>query len=203
MEGTADRENHPGNTTTHTKDQNKDSVSKNTSELEPPPKKRKVERFDLSTAEAENKWELPEEMATYATKMCNIFLPEKQLQENILDENPIPANISATKEIDSYMKAILHEKGLKQCLSLDKAFSSIQEKIGQVFGPMSTIRDFIEKERENVHAKIAEAENPGEEEKPTSSVEVADKFCALMEMSVTLVGQAFNPKAKYITVHCE
>jgi len=72
MEGTADRENHPGNTTTHTKDQNKDSVSKNTSELEPPPKKRKVERFDLSTAEAENKWKLRENGNVHAAKMCNI-----------------------------------------------------------------------------------------------------------------------------------
>ena len=103
MEGTADREDHPGNTTAHTKkDQNQDPVSNVNPELEPPPKKRKVERFDLSSH--------------FCDKNVNIFLPEKQLQENILDENSIPANISATKEIDLYMKAIIHDKALLEIL---------------------------------------------------------------------------------------
>jgi len=49
--------------------------------------------------------------------------------------------------MDLHSKKILTEKGQKHSLSLDKAFKSAQDKVGLVFGPLSTLWDFLEKER--------------------------------------------------------
>jgi len=53
---------------------------------------------------------LPENMAEFTLKLMNVYIPEKRLNDNILEENPILGNVIAKKEIAN-MKTILNEKG--------------------------------------------------------------------------------------------
>lgn len=54
---------------------------------------------------------MPENMAEFTLKLMNVYIPEKRLNDNILEENPILGNVIAKKEIDANMKTILNEKG--------------------------------------------------------------------------------------------
>jgi len=93
--------------------------------------------------EDSSRWELSDEMANYLSKNMNAFILGKQL----IDFYPLPKNVVFQKELDGYMKEILTDKGQKQCLSLDRAFACIQDKVANGFGPLTLIWDFMEKER--------------------------------------------------------
>ena len=54
-------------------------------------KKAKIERFDLKVGTSQ--WKLSKELAEYANKKLDIYIPEKQIEEGILKEFPIPSNI--------------------------------------------------------------------------------------------------------------
>jgi len=88
--------------------------------------------------EDSSRWELSDEMANYLSKNMNAFILGKQL----IDFYPLPKNVVFQKELDGYMKEILTDKGQKQCLSLDRAFACIQDKVANGFGPLTLIWDF-------------------------------------------------------------
>ena len=57
---------------------------------------------------------------------------------------PATSNVKLTKELDTQMRKTVKEKQNKQCHSIDKAFESIQKKVGLVFAPMSSLWDFLD-----------------------------------------------------------
>lgn len=71
---------------------------------------------------------------------------------------------------------------------------SIHEKIGQVFGPLSSIWEFVESERNTLKSTSSEISEGVDE---NASMNAANTFCTLMEMAVTLLGQAFNSVSYY------
>ena len=54
----------------------------------------------------------------------------------------------------SNIKFLLLEKKAKETLSLDKAFCSVEEKIGKIFRPLSQIWDFLEGQKNTAHEQI-------------------------------------------------
>ena len=74
-----------------------------------PNKKRKFERFDIAGSNSAQSWQLPDELTDYAMKAINRYLPDKDIQENILEEYPIPSNLILKKEIDLHFKDISAE----------------------------------------------------------------------------------------------
>jgi len=75
-----------------------------------PVKKRKFERFDI--ASNSQSWQLPDELKEYAMKAINRYLPEKDVQENIIEDCPVPSNLVIKKEMDLHFKNNQNKKDL-------------------------------------------------------------------------------------------
>ena len=148
-----------------------------------PPAKRM--RFQPSGEEHLNEWELPEELAVYVNETMGKFVPEKQLKENILYENPVPNNIAQPKTLDVFMKELLEEQGKKHSLALEKDLLDIHQKATNILGPFSTLWAEFECEKDaalqddtvkHLHEKMI-------------------KTCTVFEQSVTMISQVCNTLA--------
>ena len=59
----------------------------------------------ISKAE-ESTLELPQDMTKYAKKFLQKYIPKKDLEKNVTNNNPAPTNISRSKDVDdSYLVA--------------------------------------------------------------------------------------------------
>ena len=99
--------------------------------------------------------------------------------------------------MDSNINSLLTEMRAKETLSLDKAFGSVQDKVLNIFGPLSQVWEFLEIQKD--HA-IEQTSNMPEEEFTQEVVDMlrSAKDCArLMDMTVTMLGQAFNTISYY------
>ena len=188
------------------KDQNQDPTvqiprkrpSDNDSDDTVPRKFSKVdERFDLSSKDKTNSWDIKTELAEYAIKQMNSYINGNDINDEILYQYPVPDNLNNKKDMDSNIKSLLTEMKAKETLSLDKAFESIQDKVLNIFGPFSQVWEFLEIQKDNA---IQQTSNMPKEE---LTDEVKDmlrsaKDCSrLMDMTVTLLGQAFNTISYY------
>ena len=99
-------------------------------------------------------------------------------------------------EMDLNIKSLVLEKKAKETLSLDKSFGSVQEKIGNVFRPLSQIWDFLEVQKTAVHKQISQTEGNIPEDVTEMFVTTKD-CCRIMNMSITMIGQAFNSLPYY------
>ena len=53
------------------------------------------------------KWNLPSSMADYATLHFKNYIPDKDINEKILTENPVPSNLREVPVLDDSMKTLL------------------------------------------------------------------------------------------------
>lgn len=53
----------------------------------------KIPRFRATSSEKKHKWKLPRDMARYVNKHLNKYIPEKDLKDSIMDQNPVPSNV--------------------------------------------------------------------------------------------------------------
>ena len=67
-------------------------------------------RFRAVPKHDEFKWDLPENLAKYTNDHFNKFIPEKDLQESILVENPVPLNLHPPRKMDEFMRDLIFEK---------------------------------------------------------------------------------------------
>ena len=83
------------------------------------------------------KWDLPENLAEYTNDHFNKVFPEKDLQESILVENPVPLNPHPPRKMDEFMRDLMFEK---RACSLEVAANSnlvkLQQNLVDVMGPL-------------------------------------------------------------------
>ena len=91
----------------------------------------------------------------------------------------------------SNIKSLLLEKKAKETLSLDKAIYSTQEEIGNIFGPLSRIWVFLGGQKNAAHEQISQIEYDILED-VTEMFTTAKDCCCIMDMSITMIGQAYN-----------
>ena len=94
-------------------------------------------------------------------------------------------------EMDLNIKSLVLEKKAKATLSLDKSFCSVQEKIANIFRPLSQIWNFLEGQKTAVHKQISQIED----NIPEDVIEMfttAKDCCRITDMSITMIGQVFN-----------
>ena len=110
-------------------------------------------RFNASE-DVDSKWDLSDELAKYVNKAFKGFIADKILKEKVLEENPVPTNIAKCKKLDTFLKKLLEESGKKYCVKGDESLLAVQERIRNVFGPLSKVWASIEEEREFVFENI-------------------------------------------------
>jgi len=72
--------------------------------------------------------------------------------KSVLEQEPVPKNLRKTLRLDSTMKNFLREKdtlGTKMVINKDKSLSRITGKIRVVTGPLTKIRQQVERAKDN------------------------------------------------------
>ena len=60
----------------------------------------KRQRCEALAHEEQQEWEIPDEFASYANRYLQKFVQHKNLKGSILNENPVPANITKPRKLD-------------------------------------------------------------------------------------------------------
>ena len=72
----------------------------------------------------------PENLAKYTNNHFNKFIPEKDLQESTLVENPVPLNLHPPREMDEFMKDLTFEKRTGSLeVAADSNLVKLQQKL--------------------------------------------------------------------------
>ena len=74
-------------------------------------------------------------------------MSEKDIREQILQNNPVPRNVKVCLRLDEYIREILLENKRSSTLYHDKILKGVQEKIVSVLAPLVKLRSFMKKER--------------------------------------------------------
>ena len=103
-------------------------------------------RFRAVPKHDEFKWDLPENLAKYTNDHFNKFIPEKDLQESILVENPVPLNLHPPRKMDEFMRDLIFEKRAGSIeVAADSNLVKLQQKLLDVMGPLSKVWTIVEK----------------------------------------------------------
>lgn len=70
-------------------------------------------------------WEVPSRLLEYVRKYITHHVPERDIKEKTLSENPISNNIKRTPSIDKYIKELLLENKKTLTLNDEDAFKNI------------------------------------------------------------------------------
>ena len=111
-------------------------------------------------------------MADYANLPFKNHIPDKDINEKIFTENPVPSNLQEVLALDDFVKTLLVSQTV---ITTDHQMEKFQEEILQVMGPLSRLWKGLE----DVQNESSEA------------VEVpVDTFATLIEQTTLLLGQA-------------
>ena len=94
--------------------------------------------FEAIPEEAQNNWEVPDEMAKYAKKYSEKYFSEKEVKESITINSPVTTNLPRAKNMDDYFVELLEDQR-KEEIALDDIFKKLQSKILTIVGPLSKV----------------------------------------------------------------
>ena len=142
-------------------------------------KEEQHQRFKVTTEEEKSKYSLTKSMASYANEQFEVFIPDKELKEAVLMQNPVPENIDPTKKLDDFVRSILKEKRKTgtEVINQDNVLEKVQTKIREIMGPLSRVWKIVEEARESSDRKV------------TISL---DELQSFVEQTVIMVGQSSN-----------
>ena len=114
-------------------------------------------------------------MATYVNFIE--YIPEKDIEEAILEENPVPQNIKQPKKLDDFLKQLVNTNST--LVAGDSTLERIQRRILQTTGPLARLWSQIE------DARVAGRK--GEE-----IYVPLEGYSKLVEQTISVLGQASN-----------
>ena len=130
-------------------------------------------RFKVILKGEEFKWSLPSSMVEYVNHHFNANIPDKDNEEQLLTENPVPSNPQQLKPLDNLIRSLLLPS--QTVTTSDCQMERFQGKILDVMGPLSRLWKGLEDLRK---ASSDEA------------VEISvDKFVTIVEQVILLLGQ--------------
>ena len=83
-------------------------------------------RFKAILEEAQNNWEVPDEMAKYAKKYFEKYVSDKELKGSITLNSPVPTNLPKAKNMDVYFVELLEDQRKNKEIALDDTFKKLQ-----------------------------------------------------------------------------
>ena len=104
----------------------------------------KFARFTVASNKSQKDWKLPSEMKKYARKNFNSHISDKELEESILDDNPVPSNFMVPRALDVFFKEFLEEGGKHGVVQNDKSLMKSQQHIINIMGPLGKLWNYIE-----------------------------------------------------------
>ena len=122
----------PSSSSGSSSDSSESSSSQSSSPSPPRPKAKKhksstVERFEIISKKDRNQWKLTDDLATYANNTK--FIPDKDIFDNILEDNPVPRNILEAAKLDPFVISLLTDTRNTFEITRDKQM----KRISQIF----------------------------------------------------------------------
>ena len=105
------------------------------------------------------------------------FVQDRNLKDSILNENPVPTNITKLRKLDEYYKELLEENSAKSELALDSTQEKIHSKTLNIMWPLSKLFSRFDR-------VLAQENNMLQLD--------LNELTQYLEQSVMVVGQAFN-----------
>ena len=78
-------------------------------------------------------------MADHVNSSSRVFIAEKDIQEQILDLNPIPRGIKEAPKMDVVTMGVLEKKARTNTVAKDNSLRKIHSKILNAFGPFTRV----------------------------------------------------------------
>ena len=105
------------------------------------------------------------------------FVQDRNLKDSILNENPVPTNITKLRKLDEYYKELLEENSAKSELAIDSTQEKIQSKTLNIMWSLSKLFSRFDQ-------VLAQENNMLQLD--------LNELTQYLEQSVMVVGQAFN-----------
>ena len=67
----------------------------------------KYSRFKLEDESNSKGWDFSSGFASYLNKYMSVYVPEKDIREKLLQNNPVPRNVNVSQRLDEYIKELL------------------------------------------------------------------------------------------------
>ena len=83
-------------------------------------------------------------MAEYANNHFNSYIPDKDTEEQLLTENPVPSNLQQVKPLHDFIRSLLSSQTVT---TSDHQMERFQGKIREVMGPSSRLWKGLEEIR--------------------------------------------------------
>ena len=80
-------------------------------------------------------------MAEYANNHFNSYIPDKDIEEQLLTENPVPSNLQQVKPLDDFIRSFLSSETV---ITSDHQMERFQGKIREVMGPLDKFVTLVE-----------------------------------------------------------
>ena len=84
-------------------------------------------RFEGIPEDAQNNWEVPDEIAKYAKKHFEKYVSDKELKGSITLNSPVATNLPKAKNMDDYFVKLLEGQRKKKEIALDDTSGGFQE----------------------------------------------------------------------------
>ena len=109
--------------------------------------------FKVIKKQDRHAWGMRKDMARHVNKHSRQFIPEKDVQEQILDIHPVPTNINKPPELDPVLETMLKTRYKNECIKKDENLKRTQVKIRDALGPLSKVWSLMEDLKHNNEIK--------------------------------------------------
>ena len=99
-------------------------------------------------------------MTSFANEHFELYLPDQELDSNILKENPVPDKVDQVKKLDDSDISILNNRRRSprnELINQDKVLEKIQVKIRDIMRPPCRLWDIAEKANNTIEQSLNES----------------------------------------------
>ena len=99
-------------------------------------------------------------MTSFANEHFELYLPDQELDSNILKENPVPDKVDQVKKLDDSDISILNNRRgspRNELINQDKVLEKIQVKITDIMRPLCRLWDIVEKVNNTIEQSLNES----------------------------------------------
>ena len=137
--------------------------------------------FHAQTEEEKHEYNLPKKLLKYADHYLKKFIPDKELKDSILTENPVPKNFMKVPSLDVFIRDTMKEERRNHELTMDSVLEKVQGKTRDIFSPLSRVWTYLQEVTSSDH----------EDEDESIQVDL-DLLLTHIQKTVLILAQALN-----------
>lgn len=101
-------------------------------------------RFSTKSSKKKNGWKIDKKLNKLVKKKFLKHIPDQEIKDSILDENPAPSNFISKLKLDDYLQEILSEAGKKDEIFSDRTLMKAQGNLINIMGPLGRLLEYLD-----------------------------------------------------------